>query len=137
MVLPAEQFIGRFLLHVLPRGFQKVRAFGWLSPKRKRSVLAAIRTQLRAREPPPAPTDASPAEFPFKLHSVTYIGAVQVQRRFIRLPAGVRFRFVEVGAAGVMNSLHVSLGSVEIHGKNVVFTKETGRRSCSLPVTLE
>ena len=70
MVLPAEQFIGRFLLHVLPRGFQKVRAFGWLSPKRKRIVLAAIRTQLRAEEPPPAPTDASSAERILRLTGV-------------------------------------------------------------------
>jgi hypothetical protein len=57
-------------LHVLPRGFQKVRAFGWLSPKRKRIVLAAIRTQLRAKEPPPAPTDASPAERILRLTGV-------------------------------------------------------------------
>jgi len=30
--LPAERFLHRFLQHVLPRGFQRVRYFGWLAP---------------------------------------------------------------------------------------------------------
>ena len=46
MTLPLGDFIGRFLLHVLPKGFQKVRAFGWLAPRRKRGALAAIRKIL-------------------------------------------------------------------------------------------
>jgi hypothetical protein len=33
--LPAECFLHRFLQHVLPRGFQRVRYFGWLSPAAK------------------------------------------------------------------------------------------------------
>ena len=33
--LPAESFLHRFLQHVLPRGFQRVRYFGWLSPAAK------------------------------------------------------------------------------------------------------
>ena len=71
MMVRVEQGKGRKdRLHVLPRGFQKVRAFGWLSPKRKRIVLAAIRAQLRAKEPPPAPTDASPAERILRLTGV-------------------------------------------------------------------
>ena len=32
MRLPAQRFIHRFLQHVLPRGFQRVRYFGWLAP---------------------------------------------------------------------------------------------------------
>jgi hypothetical protein len=35
MTLPAEKFLHRFLQHVLPRGFQRVRYFGWLSPAAK------------------------------------------------------------------------------------------------------
>ena len=34
-VLPAERFIQRFLQHVLPTGFQKVRYYGLFHPKRK------------------------------------------------------------------------------------------------------
>ena len=33
--LPAEYFLHRFLQHVLPRGFQRVRSFGWLSAAAK------------------------------------------------------------------------------------------------------
>ena len=32
MTLRVAQFIARFLQHVLPRGFQRVRYFGWLAP---------------------------------------------------------------------------------------------------------
>jgi hypothetical protein len=47
--LSAEAFIGRFLQHVLPRGFVKVRYFGLFSPG-KRAVLAQVRTLLDVRE---------------------------------------------------------------------------------------
>lgn len=35
LTLTAEQFIGRFLQHVLPRGFQKVRHFGFAHPRQR------------------------------------------------------------------------------------------------------
>ena len=40
--LEAEKFISRFLQHVLPKGFVKVRYYGFLSP-RKRDLLDAIK----------------------------------------------------------------------------------------------
>jgi uncharacterized Zn finger protein (UPF0148 family) len=43
--LRAEAFLHRFLQHVLPRGFVKVRYYGWLAPG-KRKVLAALGEQL-------------------------------------------------------------------------------------------
>jgi len=43
--LPAEEFIGRFLQHVLPKGFVKVRYFGLFSPG-KRPRLAQVRELL-------------------------------------------------------------------------------------------
>lgn len=48
--LAAEQFIARFLQHVLPRGFVKVRYFGLFSPG-KRPVLAQIREKLAGATP--------------------------------------------------------------------------------------
>ena len=57
LTLPVEGFIGRFLLHVLPHGFAKVRAFGWLARRRKTATLAAIRAALKAPPPEPPPTD--------------------------------------------------------------------------------
>jgi hypothetical protein len=35
MTLPAIEFIRRFLQHVFPKGFQKVRYFGFLHPKNR------------------------------------------------------------------------------------------------------
>lgn len=56
MTLPAEQFMARFLLHILPGRFAKIRYFGWLGARNKRSALAGIRTVLGAvpHETPPA-----------------------------------------------------------------------------------
>jgi hypothetical protein len=45
MTLEASEFIRRFLQHVLPRGFHKVRYYGILSP-RNRNILEQIRREL-------------------------------------------------------------------------------------------
>jgi Putative transposase/Transposase zinc-binding domain len=47
--LPAEAFIRRFLQHVLPTGFVKVRYFGLFSPN-KRAVLDQVRAMLTVAE---------------------------------------------------------------------------------------
>lgn len=47
--LPAEAFIRRFLQHVLPKGFVKVRSFGLFSPG-KRQMLAQVREVLAVAE---------------------------------------------------------------------------------------
>ena len=52
--LPAEQFIHRFLQHVLPRHFVKVRYYGLFSPG-YRPQLTALRQQLGAPSAPPPP----------------------------------------------------------------------------------
>ena len=55
--LSAEQFLHRFLQHVLPKGFQRVRYFGWLSPAAKKRF-QRILALLDYRQPPleiPAP----------------------------------------------------------------------------------
>lgn len=43
MTIDAEEFIRRFMLHVLPPGFTKIRYFGFLAHTRKRSAIARIR----------------------------------------------------------------------------------------------
>jgi len=49
MTLSAEEFMRRFLLHVLPRGFQRIRQFGLLA-NRRRGELARCRHLLGASE---------------------------------------------------------------------------------------
>jgi hypothetical protein len=54
LTLPAQEFIRRFLQHVLPKGLQRVRYYGWLSPAaqgRWNRILAL----LDWRAPLPAP----------------------------------------------------------------------------------
>ena len=36
MTLTAEEFLRRFLLHTLPRGFMRIRFFGFLANRRRR-----------------------------------------------------------------------------------------------------
>jgi hypothetical protein len=58
--LPVDSFIGRFLAHVLPKGFVKVRYYGLLSVG-KRRLLAELRNMLALRQavpPPPRPAVA-------------------------------------------------------------------------------
>lgn len=55
--LPAEQFLHRFLQHVLPKGFVKVRYYGFFAPG-ARPQLAALQQHLAQRATaPPGPTD--------------------------------------------------------------------------------
>lgn len=46
MTLEAIEFIRRFLLHVLPRGFQRIRHYGLLANKVRHSKLARCRILL-------------------------------------------------------------------------------------------
>lgn len=43
MSLKAEEFIRRFLLHILPKGFMKIRYFGFLAHTNKKTSIALLR----------------------------------------------------------------------------------------------
>jgi len=59
MTLTTDEFIRRFLLHVLPRGFHRIRHYGPLASGTRRDNLARARELLAAPTPPAAP-DATP-----------------------------------------------------------------------------
>jgi hypothetical protein len=61
--LGAEELIRRFLQHVLPKGFVKVRYYGFLAPGR-RPQLAALRQQLGCSPAQPAPPVEAPGPEP-------------------------------------------------------------------------
>lgn len=46
MTLPAGEFIRRFLLHVLPSGFMRIRHYGYLANRHRRQKLAVCRRLL-------------------------------------------------------------------------------------------
>jgi hypothetical protein len=54
MTLDADEFIRRFLLHVLPRGFMRLRHYGFLANRHKAYTLRRCRELLgQPSEPPP------------------------------------------------------------------------------------
>jgi hypothetical protein len=53
MTLSAEEFLRRFLLHVLPGGFVRIRHFGFLANRGRTGKLAQCRALLAV--PPPTP----------------------------------------------------------------------------------
>jgi hypothetical protein len=53
LVLPADTFIDRFLLHVLPKGFKRIRHYGILGPAGKAAKLAQARMALSVPAPDP------------------------------------------------------------------------------------
>jgi hypothetical protein len=60
MVLAVEEFIRRFLLHVLPKGFVRIRHYGWMANRCRRKCAALCRTLLgqEAEQPQLAPASA-------------------------------------------------------------------------------
>jgi Putative transposase len=54
MTLSNEEFLRRFLQHILPRGFPRIRYFGWLANRKRGTLLTICRNHL-ACEAPPAP----------------------------------------------------------------------------------
>jgi hypothetical protein len=61
--LPVDTFIGRFLAHVLPKGFVKVRSYGLLHPS-KRPLLVEVRSVLALQHPAPSQPRAVAASEP-------------------------------------------------------------------------
>jgi hypothetical protein len=57
MTLPAEAFIHRFLLHVLPKGFQRIRHYGLLANRHKAASLAQARAALDLPPSEPVPKE--------------------------------------------------------------------------------
>ena len=46
MTLTPEEFLRRFLQHVLPKGFPRIRYFGWMANRRRRELLPLLRALL-------------------------------------------------------------------------------------------
>jgi hypothetical protein len=60
LTLPADEFLRRFLLHVLPRGFVRIRHFGFLASRRRGALLPLCRQIL---------ANTSCAAYPPTVHS--------------------------------------------------------------------
>jgi hypothetical protein len=58
MTLDAEEFLRRFLLHVLPDGFRRIRHYGFLANGHRTKKLATLRVLLAVPSPPAMPPPA-------------------------------------------------------------------------------
>ena len=61
MALGVEEFLRRFLLHVLPRGFVRIRHFGLLANRQRRATIARAQQLLGVAPPPAVITEDSSA----------------------------------------------------------------------------
>jgi Putative transposase/Transposase zinc-binding domain len=62
MILSADQFIGRFLLHVLPSGFHRIRYYGFLGNRHRKEKLEHCRQLLGMASSSDNSSESSPAE---------------------------------------------------------------------------
>ena len=63
MTLAADEFIRRFLLHVLPRGFHRIRHYGLLAGSARKASLALARELLNVAPPPEDDIPEEPDDF--------------------------------------------------------------------------
>jgi hypothetical protein len=61
MTLTAQEFLRRFMMHVLPRGFVRIRSFGFLANRVRDKQLVLCRQLLRATEPATTAVPGEPA----------------------------------------------------------------------------
>ena len=61
MTLTPQEFIRRFLLHVLPGGFHRIRHYGLLANGSRKQALAKVRDLLMSPAPVQAAVTADPA----------------------------------------------------------------------------
>ena len=64
MTLTAAEFMRRFLLHVLPTGFHRIRHYGLLANAGRKENLALARELLKVPAPLPTESDQAPASAP-------------------------------------------------------------------------
>ena len=63
MTLAADEFIRRFLLHVLPKGFHRIRHYGLFASATRKANIARVRDLLAAPSPANAPEPAPPTDW--------------------------------------------------------------------------
>jgi len=70
MTLTADEFIRRFLIHVLPDGFHRIRYYGFLRTRQRESKLARCRELLGMQQGEPAAAAPCPSDDYRKLYEI-------------------------------------------------------------------
>jgi predicted RNA-binding Zn-ribbon protein involved in translation (DUF1610 family) len=98
MTVTAQEFLRRFLLHVLPHGFVRIRFFGFLANRRRNSLLPLCRQLLRM------PTPGSPDAAPLKACSSTLWQCPRCGRSMILIQ---RFTVAELNSQSAERRIYV------------------------------
>ena len=88
MTLPPEEFMRRFLLHVLPSGFHRIRHYGLLANNHRREFLEQVR-QLLVSEVPSG-----------QIETTKCAGAESARPTFVCVHCGAVMLIVETFARG-------------------------------------
>ncbi|MBL7204903.1 MAG: IS91 family transposase [Desulfobacteraceae bacterium] len=70
MTIDADEFIRRFLLHILPKGFMKIRYFGFLAHKNKKQAIPLLRKLINPDAKLPAKMKETVQEMMLRLTGV-------------------------------------------------------------------
>jgi hypothetical protein len=85
--LEAGEFIGRFMQHILPGGFKRIRHYGLLGPAHKAAHLAAAREALAAPQPDPVVVESVEA-FMRRVAGIEWLNCPHCQEgRFVLVQA--------------------------------------------------
>ena len=78
MTLSAEEFLRRFCLHVLPKGFVRIRFYGFLAPRCRTEALSRCRSALDASPPPVPAASARDTTTPVALPPCPHCGGAMI-----------------------------------------------------------
>ena len=70
MTLAADEFIRRFLLHVLPKGFMKIRYFGFLAHRNKKQSIPLLRKLINPEAKLPEKSNETVVEMMLRLTGI-------------------------------------------------------------------
>ena len=85
MTLSPQEFMRRFLLHVLPGGFHRIRHYGLLANSNRRDNLALARQLLQVTSPPPEAAADDGSDSPRPTFVCAHCGhAMRVLQVFLR-----------------------------------------------------
>lgn len=98
MTLDADEFIRRFLLHVLPQGFMRIRSFGFLANRTKKQSLERIRALL-AHTPQPKPGAKTPRVLMLELTGIDIASCPRCRSGVMHTVAEIQPRLLRMAAS--------------------------------------
>ena len=107
ITLTAFEFIRRFLLHVIPDGFMRIRHYGFLANRNKKEKIMSIRKLLGISQEIPEATSISIEEMMQKLTGVDIKKCPQCKQGTLVITRKIERQSFKTGKESVMNSNYI------------------------------